>query len=247
MENDTLLSEGICSFCSEKLSSRALARHLKKHLSEKATQLPGGGKKAFHLLVTGEGWFVAGKVYFLHLLVDGEASIFELDDFLRAIWLECCGHLSSFHIKGRKYEYDWMDDEAIIGEDVEQPVGNVFQTGQVLLYEYDFGSTTRLEIKVLGEYPLDSKDNIVLMSRNEALHIICDNCGKKPAAQLCSIHYGDEPQFFCTACGKKHAKTFPDFEDYSAFPVVNSPRMGVCGYMGSESIDTERDKAWNGK
>ena len=139
------------------------------------------------------------------------------------------------------------DDEAIIGEDVEQPVGNVFHTGQVLLYEYDFGSTTRLEIKVLGEYPLNLKDDIVLMSRNEALHILCDNCGKKPAVQLCIIHYADEPKFFCTACGKKHAKTCPDFEDYSAFPVVNSPRMGVCGYMGSEIIDTERDKAWNGK
>lgn len=179
--------------------------------------------------------------------VNGEFSIFELDDFLRAIWLECCGHLSSFHVKGRKYEYDWMDVGAPIGEDMEQTVGEVFHSGQIVLYEYDFGSTTKLEIKVLGEYPLNSNDNIVLMSRNEAPHIKCDLCGKKPAVQICSIHYGDEPQFFCTACGKKHAKTCPDFEDYSAFPVVNSPRMGVCSYLGSESIDTERDKPWNGK
>lgn len=247
MEKDTLVSEGICSFCGEKVSSRALARHLKKHLSEKAENSPAAGKKAFHLLVTGEGWYGAGKVYFLHLLVDEEALLFELDDFLRAIWLECCGHLSSFHVKGRKYHYNWMDAESPIGEDMEQPVGEVFFTGLILLYEYDFGSSTHLEIKVLSAYPLHSNDNIVLMSRNEALHIMCDMCGKKPAVQLCSIHYAGEPQFFCVACGKKHAKACPDFDDYSAFPVVNSPRMGVCGYMGSERVDTERDKPWNGK
>lgn len=247
MKEDTLASEGICGFCGEKVSSRALARHLKKHLSEKAAKSPEAGKRAFHLLVTGEGWYVANKVYFLHLLVGGEASFFELDDFLRAIWLECCGHLSSFHVKGRQYYYDWMDEEASIGEDMEQPVGEVFHIGQILRYEYDFGSTTRLEIKVLGEYPLHSNDNIVLMSRNEALHIKCDICGKKPAVKLCNIHYAGEPQFFCAACGTKHAKTCPDFDDYSAFPVVNSPRMGVCAYTGSESIDTERDKPWNGK
>ena len=247
MEEDTLSSEGTCGFCGEKVSSRALARHLKKHLSEKAAKSPEAGKKTFHLLVTGEGWYVTGKVYFLHLLVGGEASFSDLDDFLRAIWLECCGHLSSFHVKGRRYDFDWMAVEGFIGEDMEQPVGEVFHTGQILRYEYDFGSTTRLEIKVLGKYPLHSIDNIVLMSRNEALHIKCESCGKKPAVNLCSIHYGGEPQIFCAACGKKHAKTCPDFDDYSALPIVNSPRMGVCAYMGSESIDTERDKPWNGK
>jgi len=71
MEEDTLSSEGTGGFCGEKVSSRALARHLKKHLSEKAAKSPEAGKKTFHLLVTGEGWYVTGKVYFLHLLVGG--------------------------------------------------------------------------------------------------------------------------------------------------------------------------------
>ena len=31
-----------------------------------------------------------------------------------------------------------------------------------------------------------------------------------------------------------------DFDDYASMPVVNSPRMGVCGYEGG-SIDLERD------
>ena len=32
----------------------------------------------------------------MSLWVDGDAVIGDIDDFLRRIWLECCGHLSSF-------------------------------------------------------------------------------------------------------------------------------------------------------
>ena len=38
----------------------------------------------------------------------------------------------------------------------------------------------------------------------------------------------------------KHSEICDDFEDYAEMPVVNSPRMGECGYSGGE-IDTERD------
>jgi len=30
----------------------------------------------------------------------GSATLAKLDDYLRAIWLECCGHLSKFTIGG---------------------------------------------------------------------------------------------------------------------------------------------------
>jgi len=30
----------------------------------------------------------------------GSATLTKLDDYLRAIWLECCGHLSKFTIGG---------------------------------------------------------------------------------------------------------------------------------------------------
>jgi hypothetical protein len=33
--------------------------------------------------------------------------------------------------------------------------------------------------------------------------------------------------FFCDKCGKKHKS-----HDEMFLPVVNSPRMGVCGYTG---------------
>jgi hypothetical protein len=50
----------------------------------------------------------------------------------------------------------------------------------------------------------------------------------------------EEDAGFCDKCAEKHAKKCADFEDYASLPIVNSPRMGVCGYMGG-TIDTERD------
>jgi hypothetical protein len=50
----------------------------------------------------------------------------------------------------------------------------------------------------------------------------------------------DDNAEFCDKCAEKHAKKCEDFADYASMPVVNSPRMGVCGYEGG-SIDTERD------
>jgi hypothetical protein len=53
------------------------------------------------------------------------------------------------------------------------------------------------------------------------------------------LEYEDD-YLFCPKCAKKHAKECRDFEAYAAMPVVNFPRMGVCGYTGG-TIDTERD------
>ena len=42
------------------------------------------------------------------------------------------------------------------------------------------------------------------------------------------------------ACSVKHAETCEDFDDYAKMPVVNSLRIGECGYLGGV-IDMERD------
>ena len=42
----------------------------------------------------------------MHLSVPQNASLATLDQFLRAVWLKCCGHLSSFHIDKQRYSFD---------------------------------------------------------------------------------------------------------------------------------------------
>ena len=84
---EKLKSEGVCIYCGKKYSKQGISRHLSTHLN----QLPASEKHtALHLRVD-------GGPYFLNLLVDAKATLSTLDEFLRDIWLECCGHLSRYN------------------------------------------------------------------------------------------------------------------------------------------------------
>lgn len=248
MAEGRLTSEGKCIFCKKTFSQRGINRHMATHLTQ--MEKDPGSKKGKSYLV-----YVKADVMFLSLWVDGNTDFEELDSFLRAIWLECCGHLSAFNDPNGYYKHPkssqqnmWMMDFDHSPQEV--PLGTkafkVFKKGKKLNYEYDFGSTTYLEIEVKGEYKIKAHDSIVLLSRNEPLKIICATCGKKTAVNICTVHMYEEYAFYCESCSKKHAKKCEDFADYASLPVVNSPRMGVCAYDGGQ-IDTERDGVYNGE
>ncbi|MCO6479134.1 MAG: hypothetical protein J5I94_21035 [Phaeodactylibacter sp.] len=212
-------SKGKCIYCGKLFSGSGLSRHLATHLKEEPV---ADRKRSYHLVVD-------AKPYFLHLLMDGDAEMEELDSFLRAIWLECCGHLSKF-------------STARWGQEIKMATKcrRAFDKGTELWYAYDFGSTTELTIRCVDAYPTATKEGIRLLSRNEPLDIKCDHCKEKPAEELCTVHYGEDEVFFCEACAEQHMEECEDAE-YAMMPVVNSPRMGVCGYTGGQ-IDLERDQ-----
>lgn len=54
----------------------------------------------FQTVITGK----YDKDYWLIIEISENTSLKELDQFLRDIWLECCGHLSAFEIGGIQYE-----------------------------------------------------------------------------------------------------------------------------------------------
>lgn len=255
--SEKLKSVGECLFCGKMFSKAGINRHLQKHIEDKMKQ--GGPGSSFLLKVeTNHKW--GSGPYFLSLWIDGETDMEDLDCFLRAIWLECCGHMSAFtNPKLRRQRggmWDFFDAEELLSasknEDYEELMENtqgevpmsrkgkaVFKKGLKLEYEYDFGSTTSLQVMVVSEYPVKADKKIVLLSRNEPLAIECVSCGK-PATQICTVCEYEEEANFCEKCSKKHSKTCEDFEDYAAMPLVNSPRMGVCGYDGGR-IDLQRD------
>jgi hypothetical protein len=250
-----LKSEGKCLFCGETFAKAGIIRHLQKHLNRKVEE-NAPGQSYLVKVEPNPKWDVPS--YFLSLWVDGSATMKSIDTFLRSIWLECCGHLSSFaHLKNRRVSSGMPDilamrkmlengrwkrflDEPNDEIPMKQQTGRAFYVGLTLNYKYDFGSTTELQLTVVTEYPVEADRKIVLLSRNEPLELLCEVCKKEPATQICTIHNYYEESLFCEKCAKKHAKKCNDFDDYAALPVVNSPRMGVCAYKGG-SIDTERD------
>jgi hypothetical protein len=71
-----------------------------------------------------------------------------------------------------------------------------------------------------------ARNNIILLARNNPLPWKCSQC-EKPAELLCQYCMNEE-MFFCKEHAKKHRCA--SIDDY--LPVVNSPRIGVCGYTG---------------
>jgi len=212
-------SVGKCSLCSRAFDASVMTRHLK------ACAKAAAGPKAatcFHLVVEG-GW---GREYWLHLAVPVESPFSGIDYFLRNIWLECCGHMSAFRIAGESYSRSPLDSEEF---DMGVALKRVLKIGMKFWYEYDFGSTTELQLKVAGvrEFPVERKHPVLLLARNDPPEVRCEQCGQARAERICSDCQWSGKGWLCAACARKHRCE----SDY-LLPVVNSPRAGVCGYTG---------------
>jgi len=224
---DTLLSEGKCIYCKEVLQQNSIVKHLAKHLADFEKGKPSESEEVYHLNIK-------AAEMFLQVLVKGTASFKTLDTFLRKIWVECCDHMSDFHHKNFKIR-------------MSEKFDMILTPKLKFEYTYDYGSTTSFSLQVCGSYRISQKENVLLLSRNEPLKIVCRSCNKKPATFICTVHmYETDECFFCDKCASKHEEECDDFLDYAKMPVVNSPRMGICGYTGG-SIDAERDGVYIGK
>ncbi len=224
-------SEGYCRFCLKKYSGTGMTRHLaacKMRKGKNELELKAGRKKykIYHLKISG------GKFYWLHLEIAAAASLAELDGFLRDIWLECCGHLSAFNIRGQNYDSDELMDTPSFGgkqnRSMSKKLYSVLNPQDPFSYEYDFGSTTYIDGQLLAvrEGSLGN-DVIRILARNNPYAFACESCGKD-AVGLC-VECED---FVCERCQDSH-----ECGEDMILPVVNSPRMGVCGYSGPDRVD----------
>lgn len=213
-------SRGTCTFCGKDMAKGGLSRHLKSCAGRKEAVEQASGKEQniYHLQVQ-DAW---DGMYWLHLEMNGTAKLGELDNYLRAIWLECCGHMSHFAIGGV-----WSGNEL---NDALQ-VDKVFSTADALDHVYDYGTSNETKVKVVGVRkgsPL-TKHPIMLMGRNFLPEAECKSC-EKQATYLCMecIYEQQESGLLCDDHAKDHA-----CEDYGGpIAFVNSPRVGMCGYTG---------------
>jgi hypothetical protein len=231
------VSKGKCNLCGEEFAKAGMTRHIttcrKTHALKK---LEGRGKprKAdlFHLVVEGN----YRPEYWLHLAVPTDATLRNLDQFLRDIWLECCGHLSAFTIEDTRYELNTGGVDAmwpmIFGrggpsKSMQVPLDAVLRPRLKFHHEYDFGTTTTLTLKAVSEYEGAAKGKTIqILARNDPPPIVCEGCGK-PATQVCANCIYSGEGWVCDECAPDH----PCGEEMM-LPVVNSPRVGMCGYTG---------------
>ena len=225
-------SKGMCTFCHRELSKASMTRHLES--CEQRVAMRGEAArhqkvkkfKAFHLIVEGRHL----PMYWMHLQVTVDTTLATLDHFLRDTWLECCGHLSVFRIGGWNYYVDAEMDAYywdMRRKNMQVKLEEVLSPGQTCSYEYDFGSTTELLVKVVLEDEVDMQGKVIqVLARNSLSIIPCDECGE-PATSFCTQCIYEDKGYLCDACAKNHA-----CGEEMLSPRVNSPRAGVCGYTG---------------
>jgi hypothetical protein len=140
--------------------------------------------------------------------------------------------------------YDEFEDE--FGESgMDVVLGEVLRPGMTFHHEYDFGSTTELVLHVIEEREglavdeestdidsdVENLDYVTVLARNEPPKILCSDCGQNPAALVCTNCIYSGTGWLCNDCAPKH-----DCGEEVMLPVVNSPRVGVCGYTGDVDI-----------
>ncbi|MDK2917595.1 MAG: hypothetical protein PWQ37_328 [Candidatus Petromonas sp.] len=220
------LNQGKCYFCGKTFGKTGIRRHLDK-CKERSNKNSNGNED--HYIIRIQGYYQ--KEYWMYVEVSANATLKDLDQFLRDKWLECCGHLSMFKINGEIYDVESSTDMFMFRRvnSMEERLKDVIYKGLEFTHEYDFGSTTILKLNVLSkEKGSKTKDKVVLMARNLPIIYNCKKCGEQ-ATQLCveCIYY--EYPFYCDKCAKEH-----ECGEEMMLPVVNSPRMGVCGYCGED-------------
>ncbi len=207
------VSRGTCQFCDAEIAKTAIAKHLSA-----CPERPAGADVRVHLVAEAH----KAPHFWLHLDVAKDATLDDLDSFLRAVWVECCGHLSAFFIQGREYEA--CPDAGNGGMGVS--IGKALKGCTKFRYIYDFGSSTEIELRVLGDSrgPADEAD-VRLLAQNLLPAYSCA-CGKA-ATQICQDCMWSGDPLYCDECLPEH-----DCGEDSALPLVNSPRAGICGYGG---------------
>jgi hypothetical protein len=213
---------GTCACCGDIITKRGVVKHLDKcpkrqeaHSAAEASSRPV--EMLWHLRVQD----AYDKDFWLDLEMVGSASLDKLDKYLRAIWLECCGHLSKFTIGG------WGGQD--IGK--ARKANAIFEPGLVLRHLYDFGTTSETDIKVVGfrEGIVPTKHPIALLARNRMPEFACQECGQ-PAQWLCieCVYEEDNSGYLCD----DHMEEHPHENYGKPMSLVNSPRTGMCGYDG---------------
>lgn len=214
-------TKGPCAYCGKEMTKAGMSKHLgsckaRKDAISKADQGKGKVEELYHLRVQD----AYGGDFWLNLEMRGGKTLNDLDNYLRAIWLECCGHMSEFGL-GR-----FTDTIAN-----SRKIYEVFDYTDSLTHIYDFGTSSETTIKCVDVRDGISltKKPIVLMARNNQPVIDCMECGKL-ATYLCMECMIEEDEAG-TLCDE-HAEDHPHDDYGEPMPIVKSPRVGMCGYTG---------------
>lgn len=208
-----------CYYCNKELTEKTIKKHMKncsemiKSIDEKIIN----DRKQIDQFIISIKPKYAGNEYCIYLSISGILGLIHIDQFIRNIWVECCGHLSGFKIKGEYYQNDEMNIQ----------LNDILNIDEKFEYEYDFGSTTHLILEVVDIIKVPSNfSQIEIIARNDEVKHQCEICGTEARY----FNY-ESDRWECENCVDDDGDMIVEF-DY-----CNSPRDGVCGYEGHKEAE----------
>lgn len=215
--------QGICLLCKKEYAGSGMTRHLKECI--KKNREPG--ETDYFLIRVSDA---CDPDFWMYLEVKSDASLKQVDQFLRDAWVDCCGHLSAFYIGDEEYCSTCMEAGQ---RSMNAKLAELLKNGSKFRYEYDFGSPTELKLQVVDRYNAKNRrKKVELLARNIMPSYACICCGKP--AQMVFRPCGEPvaESAYCAECAENM--------DEPMLPLLNSPRTGVCGY-GMWLMDDDED------
>jgi hypothetical protein len=123
----------------------------------------------------------------------------------------------------------WIVEEVLNEiEDCSMDVSleHILKVGQKFSYIYDYGSSTYINLRVIGEREgivQEQDDTVQLLAQNTASAFHCTVCGKPATRVPIDCHAANvADDAFCDECANKQG----GYEG-GTLPIINSPRVGV--------------------
>lgn len=225
----TTRQSGTCALCNVELDPTAMADHLPECLESYRHECGGHEEdyppKAYQVALQAD----RAPLYWMHVLVRDDATLGQLDSFLRDVWLEGRGAHSRFVIGSRLYSESAPTDRAPSRQqgDLSTPIYEALDGEEPFEYTYDLEESTELTGRlvqstyVLPDHP---SSPVRLIARNLPPEIPCE-CSA-PAEVLCPscVETGEERGCLCLECADDHACR-ANADDYP--PIENTPRALV--------------------
>ena len=241
------MSKSTCKFCNTKIGIKKMPDHLPDCIFNACSDKTG------YLIEFTSSSYITNKEYSMFAIFGHECKFSHIDKFLRQNWCECCSHMSTLDV----FE-EVNDEQSHKSIKFTTPISKYSHANQ-FCYCYDMGSTTTIYFRIIGilygnelnlktipnpDAELDKKiintinqmlknkttlklktntntnTNIELIYRNEPFVFKCKNKCKRNA----TIIFDEEK--YCSQCVLEE----PDYEEECVLAIVNSPRVGVCGY-----------------
>ena len=193
-------TRGNCGYCGREFTKGSMLRHLptcrrRAEIVTEADRKRGRASSLAHLRVLDE----SGD-FWLDLEMQGSATLQDLDRYLRAIWLECCGHLSRFSTGG------WSEEEEF---SMKTSIDRTLRPGVEIVHFYDFGTTSETLVRgvaVREGRPTTSRP-IALMARNNLPDLPAWSAIRPPQAFASNASMSTMPEDCSASSTRRRTRT----------------------------------------